>query len=435
MKVSKPIFTVASSYLICALAYAAPLSIIPKVGTTLPTTVILDVEALYTITNTTGSFHANNYVKYLPPNVTQITTDPSFPDLCQSTFSLNAGQSCTLELNITGAVNANDPNPQHHLFACLGGCKTCCAGTNFPLNVTKTTQAYIANSGGNTISLCLVNTSTGALSDCIAMSDPTFNGPWGVSLNPSGTFAYVPNFLNDTVSICPVDPTTGQLQACVASGANGTLHKPQVARVNPSATYLYIGNNLPTDNFGTIAICPLMDGGATIGTCIPNTGDGLFASPQDILFSVDGSIVYVANLPNVAVCSVTNGGASFNGCTLSSGSGTFDATFGINANFSRTTLYVANANNNTVSICSLAGNSITNCSTTTGNGTFNFVSGLDPQGVEAQLWMQAPFNVGYIPNAGSNSLSICPINTDGSLGTCVLFNDPTFNLPSSITIR
>ena len=119
-------------------SHAAVFSIVPKAGTSLPTTVAVggSVKAYYTVTNTTGSSHAGNYVKYLPLNVTQVTSDGAVPDLCSTTFLLAANASCTLELKITGAVNGNDPNPQDHLFVCLGGCTTCCAGTNFPLNVS-----------------------------------------------------------------------------------------------------------------------------------------------------------------------------------------------------------------------------------------------------------------------------------------------------------
>ena len=127
--------------------HAAVFSIVPQ--TPLPTSLPQGsaVTAYYTVTNTTGSFHAGNYVKYLPPNVTQVTVDGTVPTLCGATFSLAANASCTLELYITGAVNAYNPNPREHLFACLGGCTVCCAGTNFPLNVTASSPLPIIAAG------------------------------------------------------------------------------------------------------------------------------------------------------------------------------------------------------------------------------------------------------------------------------------------------
>lgn len=116
--------------------HANVFNIVPK--ETLPTSMYKGeiVKAYYTITNTTGRFHSGNYIKYLPPNVSQVLTDGQITNLCGATFNLASGAQCTLELNVSGPVNAKDPNPKHHLFACLGGCVTCCAGTYFPLNVT-----------------------------------------------------------------------------------------------------------------------------------------------------------------------------------------------------------------------------------------------------------------------------------------------------------
>lgn len=123
------------------LAFALPFIIVPKAGTILPTQIISGqtVSAYYTISNNTGSARPGNYMVYMPPNVTQVTSDAAIPDLCKSTFTLQpknaAGGSCTLELLISGAVSANDPNPKHHLFACFPGGITC-AGTTAPLNVS-----------------------------------------------------------------------------------------------------------------------------------------------------------------------------------------------------------------------------------------------------------------------------------------------------------
>ena len=123
-------------------AYALPFTILPAPGTVLPTQVNSgsSVSAYYTVYNNTGSTQSENSVVSLPPNVTQVVTDPSISDLCGSSFTLNgagtSGSSCTLELSVTGAVDASDPNPAHHLFVCMSD-GTSCAGTNFPLNVSE----------------------------------------------------------------------------------------------------------------------------------------------------------------------------------------------------------------------------------------------------------------------------------------------------------
>ena len=131
--------------------HTAVFSIVPKAGTSLPTNMAFggSVKALYTVTNTTGSAHAGNYVKYLPPNTTQVTVDSAYNDLCDASFRLPSKGSCTLELNVTGPVNANDANPRDHLFVCLGGCATCCAGTNVPLNVAYPIYTAIFDAGSS----------------------------------------------------------------------------------------------------------------------------------------------------------------------------------------------------------------------------------------------------------------------------------------------
>lgn len=124
-------------------SYALPFSIVPK--NSLPTEVVegQTAIALYTVTNNTAKDIADNFVKYLPPNVEQVTFDPSIPDLCEERFALEANDgtpgrkiSCTLELKVSGPVDANDPNPHQHLFVCFPGGLTC-AGTESPLNVSE----------------------------------------------------------------------------------------------------------------------------------------------------------------------------------------------------------------------------------------------------------------------------------------------------------
>jgi hypothetical protein len=133
-----------SSVILCLLvskaSYAIPFNIIPKSGTALPTKMTegTKVAAVYTITNNAGKQLNDSYIQYLPPHVTQVIQNPSISNLCGKTFNLapkgSVGDSCTLQLSIDGAVYADDPNPQNHLFACLQGGKSC-AGTYYPLNV------------------------------------------------------------------------------------------------------------------------------------------------------------------------------------------------------------------------------------------------------------------------------------------------------------
>jgi hypothetical protein len=136
------VFLIGFLLLFSVVSYALPFTIVPMSGTTLPTSIDLGstAQAYYTVINNTGSTRVNNYVRFLPLNVTQITAGTS-SNTCGALFTLaprgQSGDSCTLELNVSGAVDANDPEQAHHLFVCFPGGLTC-AGTLYPLNVMVT---------------------------------------------------------------------------------------------------------------------------------------------------------------------------------------------------------------------------------------------------------------------------------------------------------
>lgn len=213
--------------------HAAVFSIVPKAGTSLPTHISNggSVTALYTVTNTTSSSHAGNYVKYVPPNTTQVTVDSTYLDLCGATFELASNVSCTLELNVVGAVNASDPNPRNHLFACLGGCVTCCAGTNFPLNVIQDNIIYTAvidaGSSGTRLSFFKVVPKQGGYpiinkintfdNDDDGIND-FLNGNGSINLDeplPPGCPRYI-NLSQHDVEPCVIQPLLNQLDEEIA---------------------------------------------------------------------------------------------------------------------------------------------------------------------------------------------------------------------------
>lgn len=59
----------------------------------------------------------------------------------------------------------------------------------------KTNYAYVANNSSNTVSV--INTAN----DAVVTTIPVGTNPWGVAVNPSGTFAYVTNNSSNTVSV------------------------------------------------------------------------------------------------------------------------------------------------------------------------------------------------------------------------------------------
>lgn len=134
-------FILVGLFFVAKSSFALPFDISPLF---LPTTVVPGEEtfAYYTVTNSTTKASPGSFVKFTPPNVRQaINTLNS--NLCSATFDLAPGGSCTLKLVITGAVDADDPDPLHHLFVCRQGGKTC-AGPGAQLNVSSITLLSLA---------------------------------------------------------------------------------------------------------------------------------------------------------------------------------------------------------------------------------------------------------------------------------------------------
>ncbi|MCP0914552.1 hypothetical protein NKV53_09395 [Legionella sp. 27cVA30] len=111
-----------------------------KAGTTLPTTYngVIPTTAYYTVTNNTASPRSGNFVRSLPKNAVQVRSNGTYPDTCGAQFHLAPqgarGDSCTLQLNILGAIDGNDTNPNHLIFVCFPGGLSC-AGASPQLNV------------------------------------------------------------------------------------------------------------------------------------------------------------------------------------------------------------------------------------------------------------------------------------------------------------
>lgn len=133
-------FAVLLSVILCQAVYALPFNIVPKAGTTFPTTYngAIPVTAYYTVSNNTTTTRNANYVNSLPPNVSQVTSNGTYSDTCGATFYLapkgQPGSSCTLQLSIFGPVNGQDINPNNLTFICFPG-GISCAGANPQLNI------------------------------------------------------------------------------------------------------------------------------------------------------------------------------------------------------------------------------------------------------------------------------------------------------------
>ena len=241
------------------LSYDLPFNITPNGA--LPTSVPAGgtVNASYTIRNNATVARSGNFVKYLPPNVTQTT------GTCSTTFNLgglgSGTESCILNLIVSGPVDANDPDPHHHLFVCMSDALSC-AGTYYPLNVGAGGSAphvgiaageYLSTVGGERFLMSAARSQT------------------------SGEWAYVID------SAYPTTPPTGFTNA----GKQGFV-SASCAGLNCAISGSYVGAN--KIQFPLVAVSP--DGGMTwaykVDSANPVTQPNNYAS-QGVLDSASCS--------------------------------------------------------------------------------------------------------------------------------------------------
>lgn len=438
-----------------AVAYALPFNITVKSGTSLPATVPAGgtATAYYTVANNTHLNIIRNFVKYLPPNVAQVTEGNTFPDICGASFDLapqgQVGDSCTLQLAILGPVNGQDPNPYNHLFVCFFDQITC-AGTLFPLNVSigppaltsltlspshanidvGTTQQFTAlgtYTNGSIVNL----TSAVTWQTENAIATPSATGL--VTGNATGfsnitatfenlvsriatlnvkSFVYISNSGSNNLAFCSIN--ADRSLNCDVTPAKFVL--PFGLGMHPLKTSLYVVNNM-TDN---ISYCPLNSDGS-LGLC-QLTASGILGIPYDIAINPQGTFAYMTYRESNSVyfCPIHANGSL--GPCQTTGSG-FSEPSGITINHAGTFAYIANHNTNTISYCSITHDgSLGPCTTT--NASFTFPTGvaLNPTGTAI-----------YATNNGDVTVSICPVNLDGSLATCRIAGNH-FKSPSDIIL-
>ena len=452
--------------LLSVASYAKVFNIVPQVA--LPTSVPQgsSVKAYYTVTNTTGRFHASNYIKSLPPNVTQVVTDNMVPNLCGVTFPLAAQASCTLELNITGAVNAHDPNPKDHLFACLGGCITCCAGTNFPLNVSVLTPTSIAITPiNNTINVSgaqqyiaigsYANNSTADITAAVRWNSSNnliatiANGGLATGQSPGSTAitaqfnsltsnsanltvvtpfsrAYLTNLSGTDGEATPSAGTAyvyscaveanGALNNCTSAEGGDNFNQPDGIAI--SNTHAYIANYGST----TVTSCTVTAG--ILSACSESTG---FYNPEGVTLNTTGSSLYVANYnaSNVLYCPVSNLGSCTTAWQGTNASGPHQVIF----NSSETKAYISDVSLSAIFFCPAvtAGNLGTCVDSGIGVGTILY----SQEGIA----LNAAANLMYISNSGNGTVLLCSINSDGTISqnNCAATGG-NFNYPTGIVL-
>ena len=393
-----------SLFFISTTSQALPFIITPKTGTQLPVTVNQGqkVSAYYTVSNNTVAPRNNNYVKYLPLNTSQVVSGGTYGDTCGAVFNLagkgQPGDSCTLQLTISGPVNSLDSDPHHHLFACFPGGVTC-AGTLFPLNVSqgpaRVSNAYISNFYNNTLSVCPIQNNA-QFATCNT-ANGTFSAPVGVAINSQGSFIYVANAGNNSLSYCSIN-NTGDLENC--STAIPSFSNPSGIAINPLNTYIYVIEN----GSNQLVYC-LLDSNGGISTCTTvNIGPD---QPFGVAINRNGTYIYITypSVPAVTSCTLHTDG-SFDNC-FTNALPTSGIAVSLTINPANTIAYVVNSTD--ISYCTILPNgTLSNCN------TINDSSFLYSNAIA----LNAAGTYAYITNLLNDLVSLCQIKPDGSFDVC-----------------
>ncbi|MGA5821110.1 Ig-like domain repeat protein [Kitasatospora sp. NPDC094028] len=132
-------------------------------------------------------------------------------------------------------------------------------------------HAYVANKGGNTVSL--IETATNTVTTTI----PVGTAPFDVAITPDGLHAYVTNNGGNTVSV--IETATNTIAATIPVGT-----APTCVAITPDGLHAYVTNN--SDN--TVSVIETATN--TIAATIP-----VGAGPFDVAITPDGLHEYVTN--------------------------------------------------------------------------------------------------------------------------------------------
>jgi DNA-binding beta-propeller fold protein YncE len=399
----------------------AILNIVPSL-----TTANLNLTGIATITFTVtnNTKHSIDQLTFYPTNET--TGNPGGISLINNNCfgaTLTPNDSCTFQTILTGGVN----NPsvfflRPKVCAFNGAVCSIPIASNVVQITTSPRSAFITNFNNSTLSVCQVNADA-TLSNCTVFKDTSFNGPAGVTLNAAGIYLDVANFNDNSVSICPVN-SNGVLGPCVRE-VDPTFNGPNSIKSNFIIDYVYI-TNYSND---TVSICPITSPGV-LSNCTAVSQS--FAGPNTIALNTVGTFAYITNNHNntVSVCPINLTGM-FGTCVASNPGATFHGPTGIIINQQGTFAYVSNSTNvggnRSVSVCSInSDGSLGNCTP--------YISSLFNGDNFGKVAINSASTFLYVVNQSNNYVTLCSLNSDGSIGTCSQLSPGTLDSPQGINV-
>jgi YVTN family beta-propeller protein len=144
------------------------------------------------------------------------------------------------------------------------------------------TRAYVTNSGSNTVSV--IDTAANSVLTTIQV-----NQPYGVAVSPDGTWVYVANYRSNSFNmISAIDTVTHQIMFTIPLSVSGYLSAPIVV-VTPDGTRAYVAYAQSSSVVSVIDIIKRSELAATIP--VGSISSGIAVTP-------DGTQIYVAASSN-----------------------------------------------------------------------------------------------------------------------------------------
>jgi hypothetical protein len=354
---------------------------------------------------------------------------------------------------VTVVFTTDDGNPASALTV-TSGLATLPAGWS----TTTNTFSCAAISTGTGCELSLVYTPTAAESSTLTLGY-SYTNDAGIAKTGTVSIAYVatvPQYLyvansaNNTLSSCAIN-LDGTLQACTVA-ASGFVAPQGVAIAGGEIYVANTGSN-------TLSACPLGAGG-TLATC--TLAGSAPSAPAFVAVSSTGTIAYVNQSTGLSACAIT--GSVVSNCNAASA--TVSPLDGIALSADGMHAYSVNTGTpSVIDVCTVNNSGVFSTCAATGINAVQPVSVLGitggnvyvasggnalsvcPVNADATLGSCLQTATGANPGAlafngntaylsnGSASVSICPVNADGSFGVCSAFNDPTFSGAAGLAIH
>jgi 6-phosphogluconolactonase (cycloisomerase 2 family) len=214
---------------------------------------------------------------------------------------------------------------------------------------------FVGNEGGS-ISVFSINSANGALTPAPGSPFPA-NSPFGLAINPSGTFLFVTNTSTgglspSSLSTFQIDPTTGALTAVNSPVTTGTT--PIGITADPNGKFLYSSEHM-TESLAAFDVDStsgaLTRTGSSTPAAAPSCSISCHLAPLRLAVHPNDQFLYVTNVGanSLSVFNINNGPPTPLPASAPTGQHPFGVAFDPTGNF----LYVANKLDNNISAFSV----------------------------------------------------------------------------------